>query len=435
MKIFVIFFLLYWLHYEAVKAQTEPKPSIWYLRDAHSNFTVDSLLKKNEEFTLIKNAGQNWGHDNVPYWFRISMTNKSDKIEKKLVEVGYAYLDEVTIFVVKNKQLLYKSATVGWQIPYRSRPLKHYNPIFSVPIDPQSTQTIYLRVYRRILTISAPINIWNEDQFYENDSTKKILWGAFGGILFFVFLIGLILFLELRQRTYLYYALYVLMAMIYTFANKGIFLEYYQNGFLGFYGRNIRQIFLNLEIIFILMFIKEYLFPNFRFPLVINIIFRLCIFLNVIAIPLLWAEKYFDNHHLSFPSYIIFLYPLAFLLPVLFSYYLVFYNLLHKIEVTASRIYLIGITPLVLLTLLSIPRNYGIIHNHWLIDTEGTMLFLLFEILILSVGLGIRYKNLRDEKEFQQKLVYEGQLKLLHERESISRDLHDNVGSQLSVIS
>lgn len=202
MKIFVTFFLLYWLHYEAVKAQTEAKPSIWYLRDAHSNFTVDSLLKKNAEFVLIKNAGQNWGHDNVPYWFRISMTNKSDKIEKKLVEVGYAYLDEVTIFVVKNEQLLYKSTTVGWQIPYRSRPLKHYNPIFSVPIDPQSTQTIYLRVYRRILTISAPINIWNEDQFYENDSTKKILWGAFGGILFFVFLIGLILFIELRKNEF-----------------------------------------------------------------------------------------------------------------------------------------------------------------------------------------------------------------------------------------
>lgn len=435
MKTFITFFVLYFLHCQTVLAHPEENNSVWYLRDAHANFTVDSLLKKNEAFTLIKNAGQNWGHDNVPYWFRISVNNNSNKIQKKLVEVGYAYLDEVSLLVVKNEQLLYKSSTVGWKIPYKNRLIKHYNPIFLVTIEPQTTQTIYLRVYRRTLTISAPINIWDEDQFYENDSNKKILWGGFGGILFFVFLIGIILFIELRQRTYLYYALYVLMAMIYTFANKGIFLEYYQNGFLGFYGKNIRQIFLNLEIIFILMFIKEYLFPNFRFPLVINIIFKCCILLNAIAIPLLWAEKYFDIHQLSLPSYIVFLYPLAFLLPVLFSYYLVFYNLFHKIEVTASRIYLIGITPLVVLTLLSIPRNYGIIHNHWLIDTEGTMLFFLFEILILSVGLGIRYKKLRDEKEFQQKLVYEGQLKLLHERANISRDLHDNVGSQLSVIS
>ncbi len=423
------------LSFQVIFAQNEVKPAIWYLRDAHSNFTLDSLLKKEAEFTLIKNAGQNWGHDNVPYWFRISLDNKSDKIQSKIVEVGYAYLDEVMLLALKNDQLLYKSPIVGWQIPYITRPIKHYNPIFPVQIAPRSSLTIYLRVYRRTLTVSAPINIWNEDQFHENDANKKIFWGAFGGILFFVFLIGIILFIELRQRTYLYYALYVLMAMIYTFANKGIFLEYYQNGFLGFYGKNIRQVFLNLEIIFILMFIKEYLFPNFRFPLVINIIFKFCVLLNVIAIPLLWTEKYFDNQHLSLPSYVVFLYPLAFLLPVLYSYYLVFYNLFHKIEVTASRIYIIGITPLVVLTLLSIPRNYGIIHNHWLIDTEGTMLFLLFEILILSVGLGIRYKKLRDEKEFQQKLVYEGKLKLLHERENISRDLHDNVGSQLSVIS
>lgn len=416
-------------------AQIEERNSVWYLKDRNANFTVDSLLQKNAEFIRIKNAGQNWGHENVPYWFRLSVSNKSDKIQKKIVEVGYAYLDEVTFFAVKNGQLLYKSSTVGWEIPYKTRPIKHYNPIFSVILEPHSTQTIYLRIYRRTPTISAPINVWDEDSFFENDSNRKIFWGAFGGILFFVFLIGIILFVELHQRTYLYYALYVLMAMIYTFVNKGLFIEYYQDGFLGFYGKNIRQVFLNLEIIFILMFIKEYLFPNFRFTFGLNVAFRFCIFLNIISIPLLWVEKYFDNHHLNLPSFVVFLYPLAFLLPVLFSYYLVFYNLLHKIEVTASRVYLIGITPLVTLTLLSIPRNYGTIQSHWLIETEGTMLFLLFEILVLSVGLGIRYKKLRDEKEHQQKLAYEAKLRLLYERESISRDLHDNVGSQLSVIS
>lgn len=434
MKIFVTFVWIYLLYYQSVMAQSGDDNSVWYLKDAHSNFTVDSLLKRNAEFTRIKNAGQNWGHENVPYWFRLSASNKTNKIQKKIVEVGYAYLDEITLFVVKNKQLLYKSPIVGWQIPYKTRPIKHYNPIFLVTLEPQSTQTIYLRVYRRTSTISAPINIWDEDQFYENDSNKKIFWGAFGGILFFVFLIGTILFIELHQRTYLYYSLYVLMAMIYTFVNKGLFLEYYQNGFWGFYGRNIRQVLLNLEIIFILLFIKEYLFPNFRFPLLINLAFKFCLFLNIISIPLLWVEKFLNNHQLNLPSWVVFLYPLAFLLPVLFSYYLVFYNLWHKIVVTASRVYLIGITPLVTLTLLSIPRNYGTIQSHWLIETEGTMLFLLFEILVLSVGLGIRYKVLRDEKEYQQKLVYEGKLKMLHERENISRDLHDNVGSQLSVI-
>lgn len=434
MKIYITLYLLCFLHCQGVIAQTEDNNSVWYLKDVNSNFTVDSLLKKDKNFSRIKNAGQNWGHENVPYWFRLSVSNKSDKIQKKIVEVGYTYLDEVTFFAVKNGRLIYKSPTVGWQIPYDTRPIKHYNPIFSVTIEPKSTQTVYLRIYRRTPTISAPINIWDEESFFENDSNRKIFWGAFGGILFFVFLIGIILFVELHQRTYLYYALYVLMAMIYTFVNKGLFLEYYQDGFLGFYGKNIRQVFLNLEIIFILMFIKEYLFPNFRFPLVLNAGFRFCLFLNIISIPLLWVEKSLNNYQLNLPHWVVFLYPLAFLLPVLFSFYLVFYNLQHKIEVMASRVYLVGITPLVTLTLLSIPRNYGMIQSHWLIETEGTMLFLLFEILVLCVGLGIRYKNLRDEKEHQQKLAYEAKLRLLYERESISRDLHDNVGSQLSVI-
>ena len=123
-----IIFLLF--SYQVIFAQTEENYSVWYLKDVNSNFTVDSLLQKDAAFIRIKNAGQNWGHENVPYWFRLSVSNKSDKIQKKIVEVGYTYLDEVTFFAVKNGQVLYKSPTVGWEIPYKTRPIKHYNPIF-----------------------------------------------------------------------------------------------------------------------------------------------------------------------------------------------------------------------------------------------------------------------------------------------------------------
>lgn len=435
MKITLVLCILYLFGCPFVSAQKEQRKSVWYLKDTHSNFTIDSLLKKNKDFNSLTDIEHNFGHDNVPFWFKVAIKNEDSVVQKKLLEVDYAYLDEVNLFLFKNNKIIYESDSLGWAFPYQKRIFKHYNPVFPISIEAKSTKIVYLRIYRHSLSMIAPIRVWNEADFYENEIKRKFFWGSFGGILIFAALLGFILFTALHQKTYLFYSLYVLMSLLYIFFNKGLFLEYYQDGFLGIYGKNVRQLFLNLQVLFILLFIRSYLYGNYKFPPVLLAIFRFCIVLNLIAIPMLWYEKYAGEHNIFIPTSARVLFPIAFLLPVVFSFFLVFYNLYKKIEVLGSRIYLVGITPLVILSTFSIPRNYGLFPNHWLLETEGIMLFYLFEIVVLSIGLGIRYKKLRDEKEYQQKLVYEGQLKLLHERASISRDLHDNVGSQLSVIS
>lgn len=409
-------------------AQNEAGSPVFFLRDAHANFTIDSVLKKNEAFTLLTNP--HFRHDHVPYWFKVSIKNKSDEPQRKIIEVDYAYVDEVSLFIVKNKQLVYKSPVIGWQTPYEARFVKHHNPIFPVNIDPQSEQIIYIKALRKNYMFVVPVKTWNEDQFYKNKISINLLWGGFGGILLFASLLGFILFLSLRQNAYLYYSLYVLTSLIYVFMNKGIFLEYYQNGFLGISGTNIRQLFLNFLLVFILLFIREYLFYKYTFPALLGNVFKTCIILNLITIAIVGFEKFY-----TFSPFVISLYTIIISFTTFFSCYLVYYSLRKKIAVQENSIYIIGFAPLGLRTIFSIMCGYGIIPNHWLLENEGLILFFLFEILVLSVGLGIRYKNLRDEKEVQQKLVYEAQLKLLHERASISRDLHDNVGSQLSVIS
>ena len=416
------------LCYQPIMAQDEADSSVFFLRDAHANFTIDSVLKKNEAFTLLTNP--HFRHDHVPYWFKVSIKNKSDEPQRKIIEVDYAYVDEVSLFIVKNKQLVYESPTIGWQTPYEDRFVKHHNPIFPVNIDPQSEQIIYIKALRKSYMFVVPVKTWNEDQFYKNKISINLLWGGFGGILLFASLLGFILFVSLHQNAYLYYSLYVLTSLIYVFMNKGIFLEYYQNGFLGISGTNIRQLFLNLLLVFVLLFIREYLFYKYAFPTLLGNVFKTCIILNLITITILGFEKFY-----TFPPFVLSLYTIIILFTVFFSCYLVYYSLRKKIAVQENSIYIIGFAPLGLRSIFSIMCGYGIIPNHWLWNNEGLMLGFMFEILVLSIGLGFRYKNLRGEKEYQQKLVYEGKLKLLHERESISRDLHDNVGSQLSVIS
>jgi signal transduction histidine kinase len=435
MKIFVTIFVLNFLYCLGALAQAEVKHSVWYMKDVNSNFTFDSLLKKEKDFILLSNNKLSFGHGNFPFWLRISFKNEDSLAYKKLLEVEYAFLDEVNVFLEKNQQLVYQSDTIGWKYPYSGRIFKHYNPVFPIIINGKSSQTAYIRIYRGSLSMIPPIKVWNEDDFYENEIKRKFIWGGFGGILLFVAIIGFFLFLYFRKSLYLFYAIYILMSLFYVLLNKGFFLEYYQDGLLVFYSKNIRQVFLILNILFIQLFIKEYLFSNYKLPKWLLLLFRISILICVSGIVMLWYEKYAGEHQIQIPQKARLLFPFTLLLPIFFSFYLVFYSYFKKIDVVASKFYLIGISPIVIFATLSTARNYGIIPNHLLLETEGSMIGYLFDIITLAVGLGYRYKILRDEKEHQQKLVYEGQLKLLHERANISRDLHDNVGSQLSVIS
>lgn len=435
MKTPILFILFYLLNCQLVLAQKEQKHLVWYIKDVNSNLTIDSLLKKDKEFSLLLNNKLSFGHGNTPFWLRISFKNEDSLAYKKLLEVDYAFLDEVNLFLEKNGKIVYQSDTLGWKYPYSDRIFKHYNPVFPVTINGKSSQTAYFRIYRGSLSMIPPIRVWNEEDFYENEIKRKFIWGGFGGILLFVAVIGFFLFLYFRKKLYLFYAIYILMSLFYVLLNKGFFLEYYQDGFLIFYSKNTRQVFMILNILFTQLFIKEYLFSNYNFPKWLLLLFRISILICVLGIVMLWYEKYAGENQIFIPQNARLLFPFTLLLPIFFNFYLVFYSYFKKIELVASRFYLIGISPTVIFATLSTARNYGIIPNHLLLETEGSMISFLFDILTLAVGLGYRYKILRDEKEYQQKLVYEGQLKLLQERANISRDLHDNVGSQLSVIS
>lgn len=429
-----ILFTLFLLNYQLVSAQKEQKISVWYLKDVHSNYTIDSLLKKNKEFSPLFNNKLSFGHGNNPFWLKISFKNEDSLAYRKLLEVEYAFLDEVNLFLENNGKLVYQSNTLGWKYPYSDRVFKHYNPVFPVTINGNSSQTAYFRIYRSSLSMIPPIKVWNEDDFYENEIKRKFIWGGFAGILLFVAIIGIFLYLYFRKNLYLFYSIYILMSLFYVLLNKGFFLEYYQSGTLIFYSKNIRQVFLILNILFTQLFIRKYLFSNYKLPKWLLLLFRISIFICLSGIAMLWYEKYAGEHQISIPPKTRLLFPFTLLLPIFFSFYLVFYSYFKKIDAVASKFYLIGISPIVIFATLSTARNYGIVPNHLLLETEGSMLCYLFDILTLAVGLGYRYKILRDEKEYQQRLAYEAKLRLLYERESISRDLHDNVGSQLSVI-
>ncbi len=435
--VFKVFFL-----FSALQPLYSQNIRVLYLKDSNSNFNIDSLEAKSKNFKVFENSRLSYGHENKPHWLKISINNNDTLSQKKLLAIEYAFLEEVNIFLVKNGKVIFKSDTVGWKYPYKNRVFKHYFPVFPITIDAKSSPTIYIRIFRRYISLIPPIKVWNEGDFYQNEINLKFIWGGFGGILLLASTFGLILFFVLGKRLYLLYSLYVLMALLYTLIDKGFFFEYYNDGFLGFYKKNFRQLLMILNILFTLLYVREYVFPNYKLKFWLLQIYRFCIFLCFLAISLLWFEKYSSENQIMYSEKASLLYPFAFTLPAIYSFYLVFYSYFKKIDVVASKFYMIGALPLVLFTIFTNIRHYSLIPNYWFLEIEGVLLAYIFDVFILALGLGYRYKILRSEKEklveekkLNQQIALETGLKLQNqERSRLAKELHDGLGIDISII-
>lgn len=101
----------------------------------------------------------------------------------------------------------------------------------------------------------------------------------------------------------------------------------------------------------------------------------------------------------------------------------------------AGKIFLIGILPLFLFSILSAFRNIGFIPNYFWLSYKTRLLCIAFDASAVFAGIAIQFRKLRKENEERVREAYESKIKLLEEKERISRDLHDHVGSQLTVVS
>ncbi|HWD89268.1 MAG TPA: 7TM diverse intracellular signaling domain-containing protein [Mucilaginibacter sp.] len=95
-------------------------------------------------------------------------------------------------------------------IPYRDTKLiKQSNSFINAIILPDSSRTIYLRISSSTSAV-IPVEVNSANTFFKNADFENILVGGFMGITLVMALYNLVLFIILRDRSYLYYVCYII---------------------------------------------------------------------------------------------------------------------------------------------------------------------------------------------------------------------------------
>lgn len=426
--------LLMILMFSSVHSQV-PKYNGLILRDSSGTFSIEDILEDSiqSEFRYLGDA--EIGIDSSFFWLKTHITNKKDNSQNFVVELANGVFDEVSAYVVFQNKLLQVFPKQSYATPLESRIYSHHNFVYPIMVEAHSERDLYLRIKRKNLKVSAPLSVYKEADFIKKDQSLLSHHMIFSGFVLALAILALILFIINREYAYLYYSLYQLCLLMAVLLAEGFGIGIVQKLDFFFSIPIWRNVFVNLSVLWLFFFIRSFLWKGHYKNKYLKTLFNLGIFCLSIVFSFYFLEKQVSKFHIPYPLWLNLAPHFFYFTALILSFVLVLGSLLKGYNKFAGRVFLIGIVPLFLFSIVSALRNVGFIPNYFWLSYKTRLLCISFDATVVFAGIAIQFRNIRKENEERVREVYESKIKLLEEKERISRDLHDHVGSQLTVVS
>lgn len=284
--IFTLFFLVYetisyaqskrTLHISPQIEELNAGPSIEYLEDKAKTINIEDLINPRKNYLWKSHDSKilNFGMTRSQYWLRFSLQNNSGS-NKFLLEIDRNQFDQIEVYSVRDSEFSRLNIDpVG--VEFNTDYSKVAQTI--IPIHPKNGELIhyYIKVRMEHFPFFMPIKIWQSQAYTEKQSIWFILRGFFYGAVGVMVLYNLFIFLTIRDRTYLYYILYMSSFAMLISIFEGVSYAALWNDNQWFHVRSI-PVFMGIVGFFVGLFTKSFL-PTKRYtPILHRIILGLII--------------------------------------------------------------------------------------------------------------------------------------------------------------
>lgn len=182
-------------------------PHVDALEDPGGTLRVDDVLRLDESFAPAAHDGRDIvrSYSDSAYWFRFTLQSETPRLW--LLDLPYSRMDEVQ-FYAPTGDGGYTLMRAGDSVAPHARPIAHRNLVF--PLETSSEpHTFYLRVSTEG-TINLHATLRTTENFIAHSQIDTILVGAYFGLLVVMMLYNLLLYLLVRERICLLFALFCL---------------------------------------------------------------------------------------------------------------------------------------------------------------------------------------------------------------------------------
>ncbi|WP_417610045.1 7TM diverse intracellular signaling domain-containing protein [Owenweeksia hongkongensis] len=393
MRTWVLLPLLLLTSYLAKASQAEPNildlSSQAQIADVEDNdYSFSHFLKIQDElpFRALTGSNEDLGFTNHHYWLKFPISNPTDRYKDYYFETARPLTDKVDLYLVGKNGKIEKRVS-GDQIPFDERDFADHKSIFHLELPPNAELQAYLHLASDGEVISIPLKLYDTESFIQNASTEQVFYGLFYGMLIFASIFYLFFFISLKERTFMYYGLYVLFIGLLQFSLDGFLFQYLLPS--GGWVNSRAVISLALIANFFLIKYAEHFLELKSNLKVVSKIFNVIIALQALTLvglsisPLALQLSYPMANALGLISILL-------ILGSVFA--------LSGKNVKVDPFFSLGITFFVAGFVVFILNNFGILPTNF-ITTNSTKFGTGLEVIFLSISMINRIRNLRREKE------------------------------------
>ncbi len=195
------------------------------LIDTRKNLTIDSVLAKKKLFT--KDSVLAFGMTKSKYWIRFTLKNTSNKKLRPILSIANPDLNEIELFIIDKNKKTVKHTVTGENYIFSSREFFNRNYIFELPIDSCQTNECFVSIYNNDDAIFVPLRLnYDFASFDEKDNNLLLLDTLFYGLLCFIIIFNILVFLTLRDIIFLSYSCYVICVIMLFLVIDGYAFQY-----------------------------------------------------------------------------------------------------------------------------------------------------------------------------------------------------------------
>ncbi len=346
----------------------------------------------------------NFGFTESTYWFKLNVIEKTASNDRWLLKIAYPHLDSIDVYM-RDAQGRLTAMTGGDLFPFSFRYLPHRHFLFPLRFPVSHEQAVWIRV-RSESAFNVPLTLIRESTHVLNVSNEQFAFGIYYGIILVMILYNLFLFLSARDLGYLLYVFFLIAVGLMNLSLNGYLPQYFTGNMVRL-TNTAPPLFTEFSIATGILF--SYFFLEIRRAMrFFRVAFAVVFLTAVVAI---CAHAFIPYKIAIVASNLISLLglPLMIIGGV--------YSLLRGYK--PARFYLLSWTLLLMGGAVFSLRNFG-----WFPDGAlaqyGLQIGSAAEMILLSLALGDRLRQLKDEREKALTQFVEEQKRALAKQQAMS---------------
>jgi signal transduction histidine kinase len=339
-------------------------------------------VSKSDSFVKLIQRTPNLGINSHSLWLRFTVSNEST-FKAILLKLAYPLLDEVALYTEDSSLHFTRIYEPG---SFTRNKAQHPAYIFDLNLPPGVSKTYYLRI-RSSEQIILPIFVSGPANILQQMNRESTFVGLFAGIILIMVTYNFFLFLSVKDRSYLYYVIYILFMGLTQIGIDGYIYQYIWHS-------NIKSthLFASISCIAALIFAQRYLRIKKLLPR-INIFFYISIAIFLLTILL----TFIGYSGVSFQVM-----QLNTMVSSIFVFFVSFYIMRQGQQ--SAKFFFIAWSVLLTGSVIFILKDYNVLpYNN--LTRYSVEIASSIEIALLSFGLASRINQLKKEQEASRLLA------------------------------